>query len=256
MCIGQRVVSILPYEVKLRTFNRAAFQEICKCHSVPISSRRSCARRGRPRAVPILQPPPSPCQRRRTAAFAPRGFRRAARGPEPRGNSASGRPDFYWRSRIDPFRVSVALSGEIRVYGRRLGADPRPRGRHWAPIPALRAAAATVQHLDWLIAGPSPAAALYGAGVLVQAPQPARYAVHKLIVAQRREAGSAKRQKDLDQARALIEALRQTEPFAVEDALDDARKRGRRDWRDRIDRSLRQIGLNELVDSRAENSPR
>ncbi len=126
----------------------------------------------------------------------------------------------------------------------------------WAPIPALRAAAAAVEHLDWLIAGPSPAVALYGAGVLVQAPQPARYAVHKLIVAQRREAGSAKRQKDLDQARALIEALRQTEPFAVEDALEDARRRGRRGWRDRIDRSLREIGLNELVDSRLEDSPR
>ena len=118
----------------------------------------------------------------------------------------------------------------------------------WAPIPALRAAAATVQHLDWLIAGPSPAAALYGAGVLVQTPQPARYAVHKLIVAQRREAGSAKRQKDLEQARGLIEALRQTEPFAVEDALEDARSRGRRGWGDRIDRSLREIGLTELVE--------
>ncbi len=124
----------------------------------------------------------------------------------------------------------------------------RSRAETWAPIPALRAAAAAVQHLDWLIAGPSPAAALYGAGVLAPVPQPARYAVHKLIVAQRREAGSAKRQKDLDQARALIEALRQTEPFAVEDALDDARSRGRRGWRDRIDRSLREIGLNQLVE--------
>lgn len=126
----------------------------------------------------------------------------------------------------------------------------------WAPIPALRAAARTLQHLDWLIADPSPAGALYGAGVLVQTPQPARYGVHKLIVAQRREVGSAKRQKDLDQARALIEALMQTEPFAIEDALEDARRRGRRGWGDRIDRSLQEIGLTELVESRAENSSR
>ena len=97
---------------------------------------------------------------------------------------------------------------------------------------------------------------VYGSGVLVQAPQPAQRAVHKLIVAQSQEAGSAKRQKDLDQTRALIEALRQTEPFAIEGAPEDARRRGRRGWGDRIDRSLREIRLTELVDSRAGNSSR
>jgi hypothetical protein len=116
------------------------------------------------------------------------------------------------------------------------------------PIPALRAAAIPLQHLDWLIDSPSPAAALYGAGVLVYVPQPARYAVHKLIIAQKRGPGSVKKQKDLDQAKALIEALKQTDPFAVEDVLEDARSRGE-GWRDRIDRSLQQLGLTELVAS-------
>ena len=110
------------------------------------------------------------------------------------------------------------------------------------PIPALRAAGTPLQHLDWLIDSPAPAAALYGAGVLVYVPQPARYAVHKLILAQKRGPASLKKQKDLDQATALIEALKQTEPFAVEDALEDARSRGKRGWQDPIDRSLQQIG--------------
>jgi hypothetical protein len=123
-------------------------------------------------------------------------------------------------------------------------ADPNPM-----PIPALRAAAIPLQHLDWLIDSPSPAAALYGAGVPVYVPQPARYAVHKLIIAQERGPGSVKKQKDLDEAKALIEALRQTDPFSVEDVLEDARSRGESGWRDRIDRSLRQLGLTELVAS-------
>jgi hypothetical protein len=122
--------------------------------------------------------------------------------------------------------------------------DPDP-----TPIPALSAAATPLQHLDWLIDSPTPAAALYGAGVLVLAPQPARYAVHKLILAQKRGPGSVKRQKDLDQAKALIDALKHTEPFAIEDALEDARGRGERGWRDRIDRSLHQLGLTELATS-------
>jgi len=126
----------------------------------------------------------------------------------------------------------------------RTRADPDP-----TPIPALRAAGTPLQHLGWLIDSPSPAAALYGAGVLVHVPQPARYAVHKLILAQKRGPGSVKRQKDLDQGKALIEALKKTDPFAIEDALEDARRRGERGWRDRIERSLHQLGLTELLTS-------
>jgi len=88
------------------------------------------------------------------------------------------------------------------------------------PIPALRAAGHTFHYLDWLIHSPSPAAALYGSGVFVQVPQPARYAIHKLILAQSREAGSAKKQKDLSQASALIEAFEQNDTVAVKDVLE------------------------------------
>jgi hypothetical protein len=69
-------------------------------------------------------------------------------------------------------------------------------------------------------------------------PRPARFAIHKLVPAQRRGASDRiKRAKDLDQARALLEALRAHDPFALEGALEDARTQGKTGWSDRIDRS-------------------
>ena len=143
---------------------------------------------------------------------------------------------FPWR-----FRAASGFLVEVLVPIRKR-TDTSPM-----PIPALGAAGHTLHYLDWLIDSPSPAAVLYGSGILVRVPQPARYAVHKLILAQRREVGSAKKQKDLNQASALIDALRQSDPFAVRDVLEDAESRGKKGWRDPIDRSLQQIGLTELI---------
>jgi len=144
---------------------------------------------------------------------------------------------FPWR-----FRAASGLLVEVLVPVRsRTDTSPMP-------IPALKAAGHALQYLDWLIDSPSPAAALYGSGVFVRVPQPARYAVHKLVVAQLREAGSTKKQKDLSQASALIEALEQTDPFALRDVLEDATRRGKRGWRQPIDRSLQQIGRAALIE--------
>lgn len=122
----------------------------------------------------------------------------------------------------------------------------RREDSHPMPLRNLRAGAAPLQHLDWLIADAVSAVALHGAGVRVRLPQPARYAVHKLVVAQRREgAQAAKRQKDLIQARALFEALERYDPYALEDALANARARGRDGWARPIARSLNEIGLAE-----------
>ena len=75
----------------------------------------------------------------------------------------------------------------------------------------------------------------------VRVPDPARYAVHKLIVASERPAATAKRKKDLLQAQELIEAHRlQRNADRIEQALDDARKRGPK-WRKAINRSLEEI---------------
>lgn len=118
-------------------------------------------------------------------------------------------------------------------------------------LAALNAGAAPLQYLAWLIDGSVRTAALWGAGVLVNVPQPARYAVHKLILAQRRDAsGRLKRAKDLDQAKALIEVLRKHDPFSLEDALNDARAQGDKGWSEPIFRSLDEIGLRDTLPRR------
>jgi hypothetical protein len=86
------------------------------------------------------------------------------------------------------------------------------------------------------------AVALFGAGVLVRVPSPHKFAVHKLIVArQRRQAQTAKKQKDLLQAGELIDILLETDEAALLDTLDAARKRGPA-WKSAINASLRQMG--------------
>lgn len=126
----------------------------------------------------------------------------------------------------------------------RMRDDPNP-----LELAGLGAGAAPLQHLAWLIEDAVRAVALWGSGVLVNVPQPARYAVHKLILAQRRDASSRlKRAKDLAQARALIDALRTNDPFALEDALADARARGEKGWRRPIARSLQELGITDLAD--------
>jgi hypothetical protein len=113
-------------------------------------------------------------------------------------------------------------------------------------LPALEAGAAPLQYLAWLIQDAIPTVALWGAGIPVVIPQPARFAVHKLILAQRRDAANRlKRSKDLAQARALIEALTTYDPFALKDALEDARAKGQEGWAEPIARSLQELNWSE-----------
>jgi len=50
-------------------------------------------------------------------------------------------------------------------------------------LPALGVQAHALHHLNYLLAEPIKAAAIYQSGVLVQIPRPERFAIHKLIVA-------------------------------------------------------------------------
>ncbi len=108
------------------------------------------------------------------------------------------------------------------------------------PLKQLGAGAVPLQHLGWLIETPIQAVALHGAGVPVRVPAPARYAAHKLILAQRRS-DIVKRRKDLMQAEALIEALQVSDPWGLADAIEDARSKGRDGWKRPIDRSLKEL---------------
>jgi hypothetical protein len=103
------------------------------------------------------------------------------------------------------------------------------------PLPALGVHAQSLHYLNYLLAEPIHAAVTYRDGVIVQIPRPERYAIHKLIVADRRLEGSdsLKAIKDRLQAQFLVEVLANDRPGDLRDALDDALSRGKR-WRDRI----------------------
>ncbi len=67
-----------------------------------------------------------------------------------------------------------------------------------ADLPALGTGAQPLRFLDYLIYHEQPAAILYGSGALVNVPDPARYAWHKLIISQRRMVNREKVRKDID----------------------------------------------------------
>jgi hypothetical protein len=107
------------------------------------------------------------------------------------------------------------------------------------PLPALGVHAQGLHHLNYLIAEPIAAALAYRSGVLAAIPRPERFAIHKLIVADRRgQSGeSLKAQKDRAQAAFLIEVLAQDRPDDLAEAAEDALSRGPR-WRARLAASL------------------
>lgn len=107
------------------------------------------------------------------------------------------------------------------------------------PLPALGVSAQALNYLNFLIAEPIPAVVLYRSGVMVQIPRPERFAIHKLIVADRRRGGSdqAKARKDRGQAAFLIDVLAEDRPDDLREAFEDALSRGPR-WRARIEASL------------------
>ncbi len=106
-------------------------------------------------------------------------------------------------------------------------------------LPALGVNAQALNYLNFLIAEPIYAAAIYRSGILVQVPRPERYAIHKLIIADRRRdgAGSLKAVKDREQAAFLIETLAEDRPDDISRAYAAAQDVGPR-WREHIANSL------------------
>lgn len=106
-------------------------------------------------------------------------------------------------------------------------------------LPALGVSAQSLHHLNFLIADPIQVPLLYRAGALVQIPRPERFAIHKLIVAdrRRRDPSRLKARKDRAQADLLIEVLSEERPGELAEAYEDAIGRGPA-WRNRISASL------------------
>jgi hypothetical protein len=97
-------------------------------------------------------------------------------------------------------------------------------------LPALQTDAQPPRFLDFLIPDPEPAVILHSAGVYVNVPAPQRFAVHKLMIARRRREGAAKRDKDVQQAEALLSLLLKKRRHELKSAWEEAYKRGK-EWR-------------------------
>ena len=114
------------------------------------------------------------------------------------------------------------------------------RGRADVPlqIKPLQAAAVPLKFMEYLITDPLRIVALYGTGVPILVPDPARYAVHKLLI--KREAYSGKTEKDRVQAREIFTIMGEREPERLSMAVEDARRRGA-EWAKRLDAGLKLI---------------
>jgi Nucleotidyltransferase/Protein of unknown function (DUF1488) len=110
-------------------------------------------------------------------------------------------------------------------------------------LPALKTDAQPLRYLDFLIHEPVKAVMLHGSGIFVYVPAPERFAVHKLILAQERPPGVAKRDKDIAQAGALIAALAEKRSEDLRLAWDEAYGRGPQ-WRKLLLGGLRQLPPN------------
>jgi len=155
-----------------------------------------------------------------------KSFRPVPSMTDPHAATAYARPGGY---RVDVLTTSRGAGSDAPV-----------------ALPSLKSEATPLRFLDFLLKGAIPAAVLSRAGVLVNAPQPARYAVHKIIVATMRadeRTSAAKAGKDIAQASALIAAFvatRRTDE--LRDAYQEARDRGPQ-WRNRLE-----IGVQRLPD--------
>lgn len=110
------------------------------------------------------------------------------------------------------------------------------------PLPALGVSAQSLHFLNFLIAEPLQVPLLYRSGVLVQIPRPERFAIHKLIVADRRREGpdELKARKDRAQAAFLVEVLSEERPEDLAEAYAGALAAGPA-WRSRLSATLERM---------------
>lgn len=110
-------------------------------------------------------------------------------------------------------------------------------------IRRLNAAAHPLKYLDYLLEEPINAVMICGSPCLVKVPQPARFALHKLIVSQERDAGATdKKRKDLVQAKNMLELLRADRPGDIDLAREALVKRGA-NWVNKVDAACKEADI-------------
>jgi hypothetical protein len=130
-------------------------------------------------------------------------------------------------------------STSYAIRGKTLRIDVLTPGRSAdsAPIFIRRfnTAAQPLKYLDYLIENPLTAVMVHGNPCLVKVPQPARFALHKLIVSRERGQVSAdKKRKDIAQALALLALLREDLPGDIETAKADLARKGK-SWQKKLE---------------------
>lgn len=94
-------------------------------------------------------------------------------------------------------------------------------------IKRFNCAAEPLSYLSYVIESPVSSVLLDTTPVLINIPQPVRYAMHKLIVSQIRDASNdAKRPKDLYQAFRILSVLQENRPFDIQPAWENLIGRG------------------------------
>lgn len=132
-------------------------------------------------------------------------------------------------------------STSFKVRGQALRVDFLTPGKAGPPVflPRLSTAAQPLPGMEFLIENPERAAVADGGGFLVLVPNPARLAVHKLLVSQERPASQeTKAIKDLAQAAELMEALAASRPGDLRLAAGAMRARG---WGARLARGVKRL---------------
>ncbi|MDO8986716.1 MAG: GSU2403 family nucleotidyltransferase fold protein [Actinomycetota bacterium] len=129
---------------------------------------------------------------------------------------------------LDP--RSPSTSFKVRGQGLRVDLLSPARRQGQAPIRLQRFAATAqpLKYLDFLMDSAIPGAVINGGATSVVVPDPARFALHKLIVSGERPATAhAKRDKDLWQASQCLEVLAQERPGDITLAWEAIADRGR-----------------------------
>lgn len=138
-------------------------------------------------------------------------------------------------------RYALRVGNEERFSVDVLSPMRGPDRQKIAALPALRSDPQLLRYLDFLLYQEVNAVALYGAGIPINVPDPTRYALHKLIVAQMRRQdvprSAAKSRKDLDQAAALIAILSRYRPHDLTDFWQELCDRGPT-WQEKATASL------------------
>jgi hypothetical protein len=124
-------------------------------------------------------------------------------------------------------------STSFKVRGKGLRLDlltPLRGGRSQGPvtIPRLHAAAQALPFLDFLITRPVRGAIIDGGGILVNVPDLARFALHKLIISgERVTVMHTKREKDLRQASQVFSVLIEERPGDIRLAWEEIQRKGK-----------------------------